>query len=95
MFNGVFYVEKRENEAEGIFEEKLTENLPKINNKNHQPTKSRSQQFYKKLHLDKSQENYRKPKTKIQIVRTPREQKADPTLKKQDLDQQLVFLEEQ
>lgn len=33
-FNGVFYVEKRGNEAETIFVE-LTENLSKINNKNH------------------------------------------------------------
>lgn len=46
MFNRVLYIEERENEAEAIFEEILTENLFKTN-KRHQPTKSGSQTILK------------------------------------------------
>lgn len=46
MFNRVSYIEERENEAEAIFEEILTENLFKTN-KRHQPTKSGSQTILK------------------------------------------------
>lgn len=45
-FNRVSYIEERENEAEAIFEEILTENLFKTN-KRHQPTKSGSQTILK------------------------------------------------
>lgn len=46
MFNRVSYIEERENEAEAIFEEILTENLFKTN-KRHQPTKSGSHTILK------------------------------------------------